>query len=201
MALQDIVKKILNEAEKEANTILNQYQIESDHILAEKKGEFEKREKQSKEKINQEAEEYYKRLIQIADLEMRKERLSVKQQLLMDLFQLVEDRILSLPKTDYLDFMGRKIMDNITTGKEEIIISEKDKERINQDFINKLNVELKEKLKEKGELKLSSEFAPLKGGFILRSGNIQLNCSIESMLKEVQERVESEMVQRLFSGE
>ncbi len=201
MALEDIVKKILDDAGKEAKSIFNQYQVEVEHITSNRNNEFEKHEKESRDKIDHEAEEYYKRMVQMAELEMRKECLHVKQQLLTDLFKMVEDRIVSLPKENYQTFISRKIAEYIATGSEEIVISERDKDKITPGLIEKLNLELKEKLREKGQLKLATQYAPIKAGFILKSDNIQLNCSIEALLKQLQGNLETEMIKRLFKGE
>ncbi|MDD5066003.1 MAG: V-type ATP synthase subunit E [bacterium] len=198
MALEDIVKKILSEAENEARQILDEARKEADKIIRENKQSLQDLEKKEKVRIDQESEEYRKRLVQMADLEMRKELLSLKQQLVADVFKIVEDRILSLPREDYQEFIANKIIEIIETGTEEIVLTEKDKERITPDFVEKINSRLKEKLREKGQLKIAGETIPIKGGFILRSEKVQYNNSVESILKELREKIEPDIVKKLF---
>lgn len=198
MAIEDIVKKIISDAETEAAAVLDGYKKEADSFLADKKALLASLEKESRVKAGREAEDYFRRLVQRAELEMRKDALQLKQQLVGDVFRMVEERVLSLPRKEYQDFIAGKIMQYIETGREEVLVSEKDRERLTEDFISRLNSDLKEKLKEEGKLRLSAEAAPIKGGFILRSEKKQFNGSLESLLKEVRERIEADIVKKLF---
>ncbi len=198
MAVEDIIKKIIKDAEDKAESILLEYKRQADDIKAKKKNLLKGTEEAEKKKIEQDADNHYKRLVQMAELKMRKEVLDLKQKLITDVFQKVEERIVSMPKEDYQSFIEKKIIEYIQTGREEIIISENDKNRITEDFIDRLNKKLKEKLREEGSLKLSDESADIKAGFILKSGKIQYNSSLESMLRELREKGEAEIVKKIF---
>lgn len=198
MAVEDIVKKIIKEAEEKAQSVMDEYKTEADKIKKEKKEWLKAFEDQEKEKIEQDADDHNKRLIQMAELEMRKDILDLKQKLITDVFLKVEDKILSMPKDDYQKLIENMIIKYIHTGDEEILISEHDKDRITSDFIDKINKKLKDKLKEEGKLKLSKEYANIKAGFLLKSDKIQYNSSLESMLRELREQSESEIVKKLF---
>ncbi|MBU1075646.1 MAG: V-type ATP synthase subunit E [Spirochaetes bacterium] len=198
MAVEDIIKKIISDAEEKAGTILKEYKEQADKLIAGQKQELEKKDTSEKKRIDQEAEDHYKRLIQMAELEMRKSILDLKQRLILDVFTKVEEKISSMPKEDYQKFIENKIMDYIQTGSEVVIISKNDKERITGDFIDMINKKLKDKLHQEGSLKLSKETAPIKAGFILKSDKIQFNSSLESMLRELREKSESEIVNKFF---
>lgn len=198
MAVEDIVKKIIKDSEGKAESILLEYKKQADDIKEEKKSLLKGTEEAEKKKIEQDADNHYKRLVQMAELQMRKEVLDLKQKLITDVFQKVEERIVSMPKDDYQSFIEKKIIEYIQTGREEVIISENDKNRITEDFIEKLNKKLKEKLREEGDLKLSDKSADIKAGFILKSEKIQYNSSLESMLRELREKDEAEIVKKIF---
>ncbi len=198
MAVEDIVKKIISDAEAKSDSIQQEYKKQSDEIKSQKTDELKQREISEKNRLDNEAEDHYKRLIQMAELEMRKEVLDLKQKLISDVFQKVEEKIISMPKEDYQEFIEAKIIEYIQTGEEEIVISKNDKERINNEFIESINKKLKDKLKEKGNLKLSKETADIKAGFLLKFDKIQYNSSLKSMLRELRDTSETEIVKKLF---
>ena len=68
-------------------------------------------------------------------------------------------------------------MDN---GDYEIIVAANDKEKITKSFIEGLNQKLKKK---KIGLKSVSFSSSIKNGFVLRQGKVEINSSLEEILK------------------
>jgi len=198
MAVEDIVKKIISDAEKKAEEIINSHKKEADNIIAEKKKELKKKEAAEKERIDKEMESLKARTVQIAELELRKKILEEKQKLIQQVFEKVEEKIYKMPKEKYVDFIKNKIVQYIETGNEEIIVGNKDKDIITTALIDSLNKELKSKLQENGNLKISNEKADIEKGFILKQGKIRVNCSLDSILKEAREKCEEEVVKILY---
>ncbi len=199
MAVEDIVKKIVSDAQKKAETIINSYKAEADKIIKEKTAELEKRRKEEKAKIKKEVESHKLRAIQIANLEMRKKILSEKQKLIQKVFQKAEDSVKNMPEKEYKEFIKNKIISFIETGNEEIIVGNQDKNIITNAFVEDLNNELKNKLREKANLKISTDKTEIDKGFILKHGKIRVNCSLDSFMKEAREESEEKVVQILFS--
>ncbi len=198
MATNDIVKKIVDDAVQTAGEIFGKYENEANEILKQKESELEQFKNNELERIAKESENYKRRLIQIANLDIRKKFLSIKQEIVDDLFKQIEERILNLPDEKYLKYIETKIIEYIQTGNEEVVVGTRDKERINQAFLDNINKKLKEKLQEEGHLKISSEPADFVAGFVLVNDKIRVNNSIEYVLKELREEMESSIVNDLF---
>ncbi len=198
MATNDIVKKIISDAEEKAESILAEYKKEADELKEKRKRELEKEKEESLKKIELEAENHKKRLIQMANLEIRKDILNFKQKMVEEVFKKVFESILQTPTDKYLEYIEKKIISAITTGDEKVIVGKKDKDRITIQFINEINKKLKEKLREEGKLSVAEEEADFEAGFILKGEKIQINNSIENVLKDLKERVESDIVNKLF---
>ncbi len=198
MATNDIVKKIVDDAIKSASDIFHKYEAEANKILEENKKELQKYKQEELLKIDKEVENYKKRLIQIANLDIRKKLLATKQEIVDELFKQVEEKILTFPTEKYLQYIESKIVEYIRTGNEEVIVGSNDKNKITQSFLDNINKKLKEKLNEPGQLKLSESDGAFKAGFILVDGKIRINNSIEYVLKELREEMEPEIVNELF---
>jgi len=146
MAIQDIVKSIIDEANEKAEKIISEYQEKAKKLISEKKLELEKKKEVEIKKIDEEANNYKMRKLQIAELEARKKILEAKQKLIEKVFENVKEKFYKMPKNEYLNFIKNKIIKYTNTGEEEIIIGTDDKNIITSDFIENLTKELKEKL-------------------------------------------------------
>ena len=67
-------------------------------------------------------------------------------------------------------------------------------ERIDQAFLDGVSA----KLGKGNGLKLSAERRRIRGGFILRSGRIETNCALETIVRDARERLETEVAAELF---
>ncbi len=198
MAIEDIVKKIISDAEQKVKQIINSYTEEAKKIISEKEKELKKKEITEKERIDRASENLKARTVQIAELELRKEILNEKQKIIEQVFEKAEEMIYTMPKEKYIEFIKNKLIQYIETGNEEIIVGEKDKEIITPTFIEELNKEVKAKLRENADLKISNEHTNIEKGVILKQGKIRINCSIKSLMKEAREKCEEKVVKILF---
>ncbi|SKA90785.1 V/A-type H+-transporting ATPase subunit E [Caloramator quimbayensis] len=179
--------EIENEAKVKADEIINGAKLKASDILEDIKQRAEKDGKERKE-----------RLIARAQLDARNSILKAKQQAIDKVFSLVIERVSSMNKTEYEDFIKKLLINNVETGEEEVIFSNNDKERINSNVIDEVNNELKRQGKN-GNLKLSSDTRNILSGFILKRGGLEINCSIDSQIRAFRENLEGEIATLLFS--
>jgi V/A-type H+-transporting ATPase subunit E len=101
-------------------------------------------------------------------------------------------------ESDYREFIAGFLRRTVETGDEEVLIGESES-RIDQAFLDGISKELGKS----GGLKLSNERRPIHGGFILRSGRVETNCALATILRDARERLETEVAAILFgdSGE
>ncbi len=171
---------ILSAAREKAEQILENARIEADRIMAE-----------TKTAAHKEADEERVRLQAQEDARAKQKILRTKRNLLETSFSAVEKAIETLPLPKYEAFLHR-YLDKEIQGGEELVLSARDKKRLEQSGFLK-------KLTKKG-LRLAREGGDFSAGFLLRKGSRVTNCSLESLLEEQKERLEPCLAAILFEG-
>jgi V/A-type H+-transporting ATPase subunit E len=69
----------------------------------------------------------------------------------------------------------------------------KGEKRVSKKWIEEFNEKYKKRLS------LSNDMVPGSGGFVLRRSDINVNCTLEVLLRWAREDMEAEVVSRLFS--
>jgi len=80
----------------------------------------------------------------------------------------------------------------------EIVLSERDKERISRDFTRNINKKIRDSGK-KGKLELSKDSIRTVGGFVLRYKDMEVNNTFEVMFEMIRPKLENDVVKILFS--
>ncbi len=198
MSLENILSEILKEGEEEKLNIIRDAREKADNILAKAKREIEEYKESEEEKIKKESQAVKERIITAFELEREKELLKTKKELLDGVFQGVLEKIVSLPKEEYLAFLAGLILEYAQTGRELLYLSDRDKNLVDKAFLDDVNKKLKEKGKA-GNVKLAEESVPISGGVILGAEKIRINASLELILEDAREKWEKEVGQILFS--
>jgi len=175
-------EKILEDARQQAKVMLERAENEAAGILNAAKAEAEEKERVASEKASKEAEERKKRLLASADLEGRKRILQAKQDVVDEVFSRAIDKLSSLPADQYIDIIASMAVEAVSSGTEEIILSPKDRDVYGSKIINAVNGRLSAKGMN-GTVKLSDTTRDIKGGFILRSGDVEINNSFDVLVK------------------
>jgi len=133
----------------------------------------------------------------VAELEARKQKLKAKQEVVDEAFELALQKLNNLPDLEYQNILVEMISNSIETGKEEVLLSLRDKQRLDPGFINQLNKKLSQK-GVTGNLKISDEDRNISGGFILKTGDIEINNSFEAIIRMNRDDIEAEVIKALF---
>lgn len=192
-----IKEKILEEAREEKGNILQNAQVEAKSILDKYEQKAEELQQGIIERAKKTAEEKSRRILSMAQLESRKDFLQAKQHIIDRVFEKAKDKLQKMPDKDYQNLIGEMLIKSAITGKEEIIISDDDKKRITQDLVAMVNDALKKQGKS-GELKLSSKTRPMIGGFVLKSNNLEVNNTFDSLINMEREELETQIAKILF---
>ncbi len=85
----------------------------------------------------------------------------------------------------------------------EVLLSSRDRDAIGEELIRRATQRLSTKVDAErlSRLALSEETAAINGGFILRAGDVELNCSFALLFAELRERLEGEVTRALFPAE
>jgi len=193
-----IKQRILEDAQKEADLIVQTAQHKADALKAAKAGEAGKLKKRLTEENMEAAREHKRRLLTVAQLEMRKKVLAAKQEMIDAVFMGVLQRIESMPDDEYKDIIMSMLLASPLYGDEEVVFSACDPHNLDQGFLNKVN-EMLAKDGRKGQLRLSSDRGQFKAGFILRREGVEINSTFESILGTLRNDMEPLLAEILFA--
>lgn len=192
-----IVKRVLDDAQAEADKIAKEAEDKALQIVAEAEQKASRKTEQMLDQASKGAEEHEKRIISAFQLEARKEVLAAKKKLIDQSFSEALNRLLSMDEGSYLKVIRQMLLDMVEDGIEKIACSADDLKKIPDSFWKDINQVLESKGKV-GKLSLSDEPAAIKGGFILLSDDIEINGSFEALLDQHREELEPEIAKVLF---
>ena len=172
------------------------------------------------------AQERLERLKSAAKMEQRKLELAARQEMLAQAFDLALEKLCSLPEEAYVQLLTSLVLEASTTGKEQLVFSPQDRARVgkqvvvaaNEAMVKQVAPELPDAITDTkvgaflgkvvnsttamvtgtGMLTLSEETRPMKGGFVLVDGDVEVNCAFETLVRLQREKLEKEVDQVLF---
>jgi len=194
---EKIIARILEDARLKASNNIKEAEKQASDIINAAKEEAEKKRTVIIENALKNADEMKKRAISVAELEARKIKLKAKQEIITSVFEKAITALNSLPAETYAKILCNMIISSVAKGNEEVVLSIRDKERLGKEFIDDINRKLAEKGL-KGDLRLSEQTANINGGFILKSGDIEMNNSFDALIKMKRNELEPEIIKILF---
>ncbi|MEG1658543.1 MAG: V-type ATP synthase subunit E [Oscillibacter sp.] len=207
------IDRILGDARDEAARIAARYQAQADS----EKGELSARNQKA-------AAEREERLVSVAQMEARKVSLAAKQEMVGKAFDLALEKLCAMPEETYISVAAALLVQAAPTGKGAVIFSPEDRERIGAAVVSRANALLaREAAPDLPEtdskvvallnkvvtgvsalaqgtamLTLSPETRPLKGGFILSSGNVEVNCTFDTLVRLQKAETAGAVAKHLF---
>ncbi len=199
MSLDNIIHKILADAQAEVKCIENEGLKEIEERLSKLKQEAEDYKERNLKKIYRIAAEEQQRLIITARLELRKQTLIEKQAILDKVFSEAFEKLKNLPEKEYLEYLFKLLINTVESGEEEMILATKDA-KIAEQLLKRANDYLKKEGKI-AKLTLSNEVRSIEkfsGGVILKSGSIEDNNSLERLFQDARADLEAQIAKLLF---
>ncbi len=144
------------------------------------------------------AETRLQRLGSAAEMEAKKSILAFKQEMVAKAFDDAAKKLTSLPKEQYVQFLASQAAAAASAGTEELIFNDRDKAAVGADVAKAANALLEQK-GVKGALTVSAETRPISGGVIVRQGNIEVNCAVETLVQLRRSELASQVAEILFS--
>lgn len=198
MNAEQVVQKILSEAQAEASKILDDAKAK----VAEQQAQLDSKITDFDAKTDQLAaeagEDKLQRMLAGARMDNAKRLLAAKVNILNDIFERSKRAVNDLSDEDYLSWAMTTMKRAVESGDEKVIVGKNEK-RINEDFIKKVNGALGPGFK--GNLQLSPEKGDFSGGFILSRGKVQINATTDVIIDELYESMQIELSQILFGSE
>lgn len=193
-----ILEKIIEDAKAKVVAIKEQAEQEARAIMDQASEEAEQKKADMLKKAEADGAESYKRHIAVAGLEGRKELLRAKQDMIDAAFTGALEKVCGLPDPEYQKLLESLIVDVVDKDGGEILLSQKDAKRVDNQFISSINKRLSASGKV-GTVKLSDQFIKTAGGFIFRIGDMEINSTFEILFGMLRTELENEVVKMLFS--
>ncbi|MBU4175574.1 MAG: hypothetical protein KKB90_01260 [Actinobacteria bacterium] len=197
MPLDKLIERILGDARREARSISDEAASQAEEIGAEAEREAQRTYEKGVESARHAAEDEKRQRVTMSSLEARKAVLAEKQVLIEEVAGRALEKIADLPEEQYAEMMVRRLLDVVGEQDGELIMSPADRDRVGPDIVSRVNSAL-ERSSKKGRVTLSSKTRDIAGGFIFRSGGVEVNSSLESEVGSRKEELESKIVEILF---
>ena len=190
--IEKITKRIEAQAQAEIDRILAEAKERADeiHAQAEAQAEAERAALTARnEKVAAEREE---RLVGAAQMEAKKVVLAARQEQLEKAYAKALETLCSMPDEQYTKTLAALLEQAAPDGKGSVIFAPDIKERIGAATVALANEKLK------GSLTLAEETRPMQGGFILSKGNVEVNCTFETLVRLQKAETAGAVLKKLF---
>lgn len=193
--IERITDRIAEDVRQETAQIEAQAEKDAANIMARYEAQAAKESAEIVARGQKNADERVERLGSVARLEAKKVILAAKQEMVGEAFTLALEKLCNLPEGEYIALLSKLAAGASKTGREQVILSQKDRTRFGKQVVTRAN----ELLGAKGGLKLSEEVRPLKGGLVLQGDRVEVNCSFETLVRLQREETAALVAQVLFA--
>lgn len=192
MSIENITENILNDAKQTADISIKSAEKTADEIIKNAKNEAEAIKNAAVEKTQKESENLKSRKVSAAELQGRKMVLGAKQDAIKKSFDSALKKLGSMPEDKYIKYLTEEII-KVPNCEGTIILNKRDKEKIGERLIKAVNDKLSAE-----KFTLSNDTVNSSGGFVLKSGNIEINSTFEALLDSMKDELTNEVASALF---
>lgn len=176
------IDRIRENAEAEAEKIAQRYRSQAETEAADLRGRSERA-----------AAEREERLVSSAQMDARKTALAARQEMVDKAYALALEKLCTLPDEQYIQTVAALLVQAAPDGAGEVIFSKEQRERVGSAAVALANSRLGG-----GKLTVSAQTRPLKGGFILSNGRVEVNCSFDTLVRLQRTETAGAVAQQLF---
>lgn len=224
--IEKITARIDADAQAEIDALNAQTQSEIDAIAASCDAKAKGEAAELLQKSEAAAAQREERLASMAALEARKQVLAAKQAIIDETFDLALEQLCALPREQYVALLADLAVKAARTGREELMFSPEDKARCaaavvaaaNQKLAKAVAPKLPQEVTETklgaivdkviagvsaiaqgtGLLTVADETRPIRGGFIMVDGEVEVNCAFETLVRLQKGGMTAEVAHALF---
>lgn len=196
--IEKITARLTSDAQAEIDAINAETDARCAEIMAEAEARAAEAYEKRMAKGRAECAAKSERMAATADMETRKAALAFKQEMVGEAFARAIDAISAMPRADYIEFLAFLAAKAAMRGDEELAFSEKDRADVGADVVKRANA-LSKAEGGKGAMRLAPDSVDIPGGLILRSGNIEVNCAVDTLVQMHRSSLSSQVAEILFS--
>ena len=195
------IEKITARIDADAQAEVAAIKSASDARCAELRADYDKKAQEAYwERIRagvKECESRVDRMGRLAQMESKKSVLGLKQSMVDEAFERAVEQICKLPQDEYVSAMASLAARSAVSGSEELVLNAKDRERCGAQIVEAANAALSAAGKA-ANLKLSAETGDMKAGFLLREGDVSVNCAVEVLAELCRSEMAAKVASALF---
>jgi len=188
MSVKKITGKIIDDANKKSKEMIDGAKAKALEILKKSKEDTLSFSEETKKNAGAQNEDLLMKSENLSVLEGNKLILKTKQDNISNIHELALLKLEALSNEDYFSYMKNILSKIPITNNASLILNEKDKARISQSNISKINP----------LIKIAEEVGNFRAGFILSFGDIEYNCSYEELVRQIIDLNKKELAQILF---
>ncbi len=192
--IDKICERILKQAEDACGEVLSRAEAEAQEIRA----NCDRTAKEEAETIitrgKVQAAEREARLAGVAELEAKKLHLKTKQSMIDQAFSEALSALCAFPEERRVKLLASLAAKASVSGSECVICTKADRKTIGTKVVDAANA----LLGARGKLTLSEETRDMQGGVVLAEGSMEINCTFETMLRQMHDALSGEVAEILF---
>jgi V/A-type H+/Na+-transporting ATPase subunit E len=192
-----IREKILQDAVRAAEAALEAGRKEAESIRAEAADRRRLAEEETARRIDAALMAQGHRNAASLQLEARKQALAVRRRMVDEAFGEAAKAVAGLPDDQYRKMMTAMILENAWQGDAELVVSAFDRDRLGNGFPTEVEALCRNKGMA-GGVRYSEDSLPVHGGFVLRTGDIEINGTLEVVLAGIRPKLERRVAEVLF---
>ena len=188
--IENIIKKISDDAEREAEKILSEARASALKTEEEYKQKADAIKAEASASASAKAEENFSRLVAGHAMSERQKTLKKKQDLISSAFDAAYEKLISLSADERVDIIASLALRAADGREGEIILSSSDREKLSSDIMKKVA--------ENPKITLSETSANIDGGLIFKRGTTEINCTFRALVDEMRDTCAREVADILF---
>ncbi len=190
--IDKIAQRLTEQAQAEINGILGAAQEEAEQITARYGAQAQQEAAELAGKNEKAAAEREQRLISAAEMEAKKTVLAARQEMVEAVYVRALEKLCALPQEQYISVLADLLAQAAPNGRGEVIFSEEDRKSVGAAAVAKANAA------GGGALTLCDETRPIRGGFILKDGNVEVNCAFDTLVRLQKAQTAGAVAKKLF---
>lgn len=190
--IEKITARIIADAEAEAAAIRSEAEAKCEQV----RSEYDKNAQDVYQRIIKngagDCEAHIERAGRTAEMEAKKSVLKLKQDMVSAAFNKAVEQVQNMPEDKYIAFLAGLAAKAACSGCEELIVSSRDA------AIGSRVAEEANKILENGKLLYNGQTREMLGGILLRDGDVEINCSLETIIAQYRYELASQVAEIMF---
>jgi V/A-type H+-transporting ATPase subunit E len=192
--LEKIIQKIEQDNKTECEAIVGSANAQANEILEKAAKESSQIYREILDTAIKENEKETTYINSKAELDRKKSVLTLKNDIVSDIIKTALNSLKESPDAEYFKTVASLVPKYAQKGSGMLCFSKRDLERLPEGYESLLNKELRDGF----SLKISDEPVDIDGGFILVYGDVEQNCSFDSLLASSIDKIKDLLYEKLF---